>query len=295
MTADGQRTALPHCGPRLAAAVLGAAFGVLIVTGCAPLDIASHWQTRAVRVDGIADEWQGTLTSIAKGKAWVGLINDSEYVYVCLTTVDRQLQRQIMGSGFTVWFDPEGGKNPLLGIQYPMGLAEGGVLSRMRSFDADSAKQRQQAAGEFAQAMSQMEIIGPGKDERHRLSVGSAGGLEARVSGEGDWFVYELRIPLTAGDGHPCAIGTAPGGQIGMRLETRKADRSLPSGRPGDGSGGGPPGGFGGGSPPGGGMPGGMDGKGSGPRPGGGMLESSEPLLVWVKVHLATGSDAAPI
>lgn len=102
-------------------------FAITQLAGCKNLELNSHWRDREVTVDGINSEWENSTIYIEDEKILVGVMNDQDFLYISLITGSPALRRQMMGQGFIIWFDPEGGKKKVFGIQYPLGLQEMGV------------------------------------------------------------------------------------------------------------------------------------------------------------------------
>ena len=72
------------------------------------------------------------MNFVEKENVSVGFFNDQDYLYVSLISSARYPQRQFMARGFTIWFDPDGGKNKELGIKFPLGMMEVGMMMRGR-------------------------------------------------------------------------------------------------------------------------------------------------------------------
>jgi hypothetical protein len=282
-----------------------------IFLGCGGQQLASTWRDREITIDGLDDEWEGTMAYLSDANIAVGLLNDDEYLYVCLATVDSRVVRQVVGSGLTIWFDAKGGKKRSLGINFPLGMdlsreggdranrpmpgsGEGGPMPGFGEGGPDPEKLREMLSG----SAGEMAILGPGKTDRRLMPVASSQEVRVKLGYSGGKLVYELRIPLVHDLEHPDAIGLENGRKIGVGFETAEIDREamkermkngMGAGRPpmGGTNGGGPPmgGGMRGGGPRGGGMPG---GQGSGG-------EMSERLELWIKVQLANAEDAVSL
>jgi len=275
----------------------------LFAPGCGGEKLVSSWRDREVTIDGVigggageAYEWAGARTAIKDTNVSVGLMNDDEYLYISLASADRRLVGQMMVVGFTVWFDPDGGKDKVLGVQFPLGAqlqgmgpgSMGPMAGRGQGgWDEEESRSRFQEAIE---SMDELVILGPGKDERHPRVMGEAYGIEVGIGMSGGTAVYELRMPLVESEAHRYAIGAHPGDRIGVRLETGQFDfGAMRGGRPSGprgGVGGEPPGGMGG---RGGGMGGGR--MGGGRR--GGHPSPPEPLDLYAKVELASADAEA--
>jgi hypothetical protein len=130
-------------------------------------------------------------------------------------------------------------------------------------------------------SMTELEILGPGKDESLKMPKEDAKGIDIIVKGLSGMLVYELKVPLNHSEEHPYAIGAKAGSSIGFRLEIPKMSRQRMGGRGGMGG----KGGMGGGK---GGMGGGRGGMGGGMRGGGLRSQMTKPLKIQAVVQLAS-------
>jgi uncharacterized membrane protein YgcG len=250
------------------------------LAGCGAMRLNSHWLDRPVNIDGFADDWEGLLTPVGKGAAYVGVMNDSNCMYLCVMTAKAQLQRRLVRQGLLVWFQPQDQDKAPLGIRYPVSVLAVGRTPRSGGPDQVSSDGRPPDDRAFTQELRVVEIVGPSNQDRRRVSIDSIPGVDVKVSGQRDWFVYELRIPLASPDRFPLAIDAKPGETVTVRLESEKPDMRMMGGGGHEGG----HGGFGGGGFPGGGM-----GRGGPGAPGGqgGARQTPEQLNVSAKVQLA--------
>lgn len=249
--------------------------------GCGDVELASQWKSREVTVDGLDSEWDGARSYIAGAKGSIGVLNDDEYLYICLTTGHPDIKRQVMTRGFTLWFDPSGGKDRVFGIRFPVGM--GGPNSQPM-MAAQSMSDSTDMHERFRRMSRELEILGPGEGERREMLVATVSGIDVGMEVSEHRFTYELKIPIAKTEGHPFAIGTHAGDQIGVRFETPKPDREAM--RENVGLRGGGRGGMGNGK--GGGRGGRGGGMGGGRRP-----QMLEPLDLWARVQLASVDDGA--
>jgi len=266
-------------------------FGILFIflLGCKKLEFTSSWKNRAVTIDGENTEWQNKLTYIENKNVSVGLINDENFLYLCFITNDRQLQRQIMGMGFTLWFDSAGGKGKKFGIRFPLGLRESGMSVR-----GIQPETRQGISGEssgrfqelFENSLAELEILGPGKHDINRMAISELRAIDIHAGLFNGAFVYELKVPLVQDKDHPYGIGTKPGKKISIGFETPEIKRPGEMNKRIRISGGGMRGG-------------GMRGRGmrGGGMKGGDMrssrgIEIPEPLKMWATVQLASNPNS---
>ena len=255
--------------------------------GCsAAVDLTSSWRDRDVVVDGSDSDWQGATTYIKGSNLALGVRNDSTYLYTCVIINDRQTQMQVLTSGLTVWFDARGGQNKAFGFRFPLRMQ--GNQPQAGNEPRDDPEEARQL---IQQSQSELEVIGPGKDDRERMPSMVAQGINARLGSRRGVLVYELRVPLRKSASNPYAIDIGGGQFLGIGFETTGFNPEMMKDRPG-GMGGG---GLGRGGPPqaGGGMP--PDGGG---RPGDGppgMQRGGqpEPLKLWTRVQLALSIASA--
>lgn len=252
---------------------------MLFSVGCDEQKLSSSWLDREIVIDAKSDDWLDTLYYFESEMVSLGFFNDESHLYVCMLAEHPMLQAQVVGQGFTLWFDPAGGEEKTFGIKFPIGMqgTRGQMASgRTQEGELDRDKMRQA----FEKSLADLEILGPAGTKR-RIPVEDAKGIEIKVRNETGLFVYELKVPLKSDDEHPYAIRTKAGSAIGVGLEIPEIDkdemRNAMQGRMG-GQGGMPPGGSRGGM---GGMGGGM-GRRGGQRP-----KMPEGLDVWASLQLA--------
>lgn len=252
-----------------------------LFAGCGTtMHLPSHWPAQQIVVDGKNTEWDHTYL-IDDNKLVIGFVNDSSFVYLLLATNDRPLAMSMM-RGLTVWFDAKGGDEQTFGIHYPMG----GMLRREeRSGGVGTDESAEEPTGRFGLPPTELEMLGPGKDDRHKMQIMETGGILARYNITVNSFVYELRVPFTEGDQYPFAIRSKVGSVIGLGLEAgqsrvqrRPAENGEERGDRESGEGG-EEGGI-----EGGGMRGGHGGRGGFGQ--GGTRETSGPLDLWMRVQL---------
>ena len=226
---------------------------VMCTVGCDEQELNSNWRDREIIIDAKSDEWLNTLYYFESEMLSIGFFNDENHLYVCMLAEHPMLQAQVVSQGFTLWFDPAGGKEKAFGIKFPIGMQ--GVREQMdfmRTQESELNREKMREA--FEQSLTDLEILGPGGAKR-RISVEEAKGIEIKVRNETGLFVYELRIPLQSDEEHPYAVGANAGASVGVGLEIPEIDKDemkramedrmgSASGRP---AGGGGVGGMGGG------------------------------------------------
>jgi hypothetical protein len=260
------------------AVVLRAASRPVLVSG--PLD--GH-----IVVDGDESDWKGSLQPFGDAPFAVQAVNDGQYLYVRLNASSPDVRREVMRFGLTVWFDPKGGSKKTFGVRYPV-IEE--PIDRYQGPGGGrwgGQRERPQTPPEgidqsdtTSDTHDRVDILGPGKKDARSLTRDHLEGVAVALKTEQGSLVYELQVPLAAGEGRPYAIGTSPGKTIGIGFETPKVNRPSMGGRGGGGFGGG---GFG---------RGGYGGGRRGPGVGGGrggqgrFGELPKPLKAWGTVTL---------
>jgi hypothetical protein len=254
-------------------------FLTIFFAACVQFQLSSLWRDRKVTVDGKHDDWLNALMYFEEENISLGLLNDESFMYICMVVEDPMIRNQIMIQGFTLRFDPAGGKKRIFGIKFPVGLSEEEMQMRwMREGDVPMKPRRGEQDPEMVRQvqmrqMTELEILGPGKDEKVRIPISEAKGINITINSSSGTLVYELKVPLSQDDQNPYAIGAKAGSSIGISLKSAKFRR--PNMRGGMG-----------------GMPGGGRRDGMGRMPGGGMrFQMPGPLKVNAIVQLASSAE----
>jgi hypothetical protein len=257
------------------------AFIGILVEGCgSTLQLASRWNEQRIRIDGDLNEWSDSTVFAEKDGIRLGVRNDDEFLYLCLTASKPDIGRQVRFRGITVWFDPNGGEKKTIGVRFPIGMGRMGMP--VRTGREETEGEARNVEPDASQALSEFEFFGPTENDRQRISRLQGQGVEVDLKTTAGRFVYELKIPLIFSSRHPYALETHPGATIGVCVESNVPEMGMagergPGARAG-GRGGGRPG-IGGGR--GGRMPGGT-GPGGGRQGAGG-----ETFSFWSSVQLA--------
>jgi hypothetical protein len=139
--------------------------------GCSSaVQLTSAWKRTDIIIDGKQNDWQGDLYDLKKAKVTIGVRNDEKNLYLCFISTDKNVQRQIMSGGFTVWFDPTGGTDETYGIQFPVGhtMKGGGPSSGGNAGGAPPSMPENMNGGEMSSDNSgndnSMPPMPPGND-----------------------------------------------------------------------------------------------------------------------------------
>jgi len=242
-------------------AILPLAALVTLNSCVSSVELTSTPPPGTITIDGNSADWETSLTALEDEHVSVGVHNDGRWFSGCLVTTDRSLQAQILSGGFTVWFDPRGGRDKELGLRFPL-RQPGFPMLRGDIALADFVS----AIGPRLQTA---ELVGPTRDKLQRFPVLTIPGAKVRIGVSGDKLVYEFQVSLQPVAGSPIDLHGAEGGVIGMGFEAMGIAPDQ----------------LGGGSS----QPAASGGRRrrmpSGPRPIAGS-ERQELLNVWTRVHL---------
>lgn len=281
---------------------------IILLNGCNEPRLKSKWLDRNIAIDGIDKEWENCRLYYEKNtRSTIGLYNDKEYLYINFDTSDPSIQHQMIEQGFTVWFDPTGGKEKRLGIFYPTGIMmdrkmPGKPFERGKpSVNGENGENTSQGPPEFGDKDDrhfnerkdqhpsillgdQMDHIidaidikipdGIGGWDRMFLDKEDNKGIQAKAKHAQGRLVYELKIPLAKNDSRPYGIFEATATRykkVSIGFETENPDMGKIGGKRDRSSRRSPGGGMDG---PDGGM--GGPGGGMGGSPGGGMERPGE-------------------
>ncbi|MBM3298350.1 MAG: hypothetical protein FJY85_00135 [Deltaproteobacteria bacterium] len=268
-----------HLRPRSSSQTLSSVVLSMVICvlfeGCAgALQLASPWSDHTVQIDGVLSEWSDSSAFVRKGDLKLGVMNDDEFLYFCLTSTKAEVGRQVMFRGITVWFDPNGGEKKTFGIRFPIGPERIGMPMRPGRPEREDTR----AGSADPQALAELEFLGPTENDRQRIPRLFGQGLEVDLKSTPNGFVYELKIPLVYSSKHPYALETHAGGLIAVGVESNVAERGPGAERAAgpSGTGGRAPGGARGGQ-----MPGRSGATGARSMMGG------ETMSLWVHVQLA--------
>lgn len=251
---------------------------VICISGCAAHKVTSQWRAHAIVADGSEVEWPPTPQFYDESKqVSIRLSNDDDSVQVCFATRDRDLKVALATEGISVWLDPDGGKNKVVGIYVPGGRSHFRFAEKGANGDRSAKSPELKVPATIE--MTYSETTGPLKmdlEEVRRTGIEIGTGQP-----DGSRYVYEFIVPFAVDE---MLSGMGPGKVIGVGILSGDGQSRERSQKPSMGAMGGPGGGGRGGAGKGPGMGGGGGGGKSGfeKRPG-----SYE---VWLKVQLESAS-----
>jgi hypothetical protein len=201
--------------PLTTAAVLAMLAGQAAL-GAAPPALTSLWRSAPVTIDGAPNEWP-PLTTVDRGPD-VAVQNDGEFAYIVVSANDTKWRPMLEG-GIVLWLDERGGKSQTLGIWLP-GPAEATPSGATPEPTATAGP-----SGVTTEVLDQFDLLGPGKNQRRLVDITPELGIEVACGLIGDAVVYEVKVPLQRTETRPYAVGTRPGGTIGIGIATPETPR----------------------------------------------------------------------
>ena len=207
----------------------------IIMSGCEFVEVDSIWKEREITIDGKSDDWAETLYYIEEDNISFGLMNNDDFLYICLISSEPLSRWQVMRQGFTVWFDPNGGKKKIFGIKFPLGMQRRADSRLMRGEKSDtpemgerahSAPDLEQMERLFERSLDRLEILSSGKEEGQIIGINEVAGFELKIDVSGGMLIYECKVPLNKAEAFPYAIGAKAGDLIGIGFETPKINRA---------------------------------------------------------------------
>lgn len=172
---------------------------ILSLTACSEPTIISNWQNAEISIDGNVNDWAGNLNYFEDEKAAIGVSNNNDYIYFCLTTSDNAKIMQILRTGFTIWLDPQSSDGKTIGIQYPIKNKFNGAGDRSKQ-PLEKEKNREdnliKMIDQFKIEQNEILIVNEDKFPLNALPKVNNNGLEVNISYAMHQFVYELKVPL---------------------------------------------------------------------------------------------------
>ncbi len=177
--------------------LFGALSIITLLSGCKRNVMQSNWNDGNIFIDGCYSDWQPGLTFNEKSNIGIGFANDSSNLYICLTSSDQQLMRQVVFRGFIFDIDIPGAKRRQFGINYPTGVSDLEFYQFGRNrrnnmtpgFDQDTRLRFDDIHTEFI-------LMGPGKEDRQIIPLENDYGVEIKISRTRRQLVYEVKIPF---------------------------------------------------------------------------------------------------
>ncbi len=197
---------------------------ILFFNGCSGIEIKnSAWAENVITIDGANDDWQSNTFYVKENDLLIGFKNDSQYLYLTVSTSDRNNINQILGRGFIIWIDNEGDDAKKFGIKYPRGIMGSGMITIKK--EDESISDMLNNMFELARSDSQIELMGPGEKEKKIRNVLDLKEITAKIGMVKNVFSYELRIALHKDFENVYGVGVKSNkSTIGVGFETTEID-----------------------------------------------------------------------
>ncbi len=79
-----------------------------------------NYQTESVIADGNPSKWQMPLRFANKDYTLLyNITNDKKNIYIVIVSKDDEMERRILKSGITIYFDSKGENNRKISLTYP--------------------------------------------------------------------------------------------------------------------------------------------------------------------------------
>ncbi len=193
-------------------------------------EFSSRWRDRDVRIDGIDEEWRDLLQPVKGEHFSVAFQNDGDALYFCLVTTNSVAIKQIARMGLTVWLDPAGGKKKTFGARFP---AHGSPRPQPgRPPGAQPPGDAASGSQPVGVRPPDIDVLGPGSKDVRQVENGNSG-IIARMGGNPNLLVYEIKIPLRRTDAVVFAPDVDAGAALRVELETSEWRGPVPVSRGG--------------------------------------------------------------
>lgn len=203
----------------------------MFLAACEEEDVKTHSakRDRQILIDGKDPEWQGVMQYYdEKSRTVVSFLYDEKYLFMRLASNDRNIQRQILVQGLTVWFEQPHEGNRKTGVHFPVGLPR---EKRMSMFQRPPEKEKKTDTGPksrddglLEKSLVEIQLWGPGEFEQKTMPFKEIEKFDVAVKiGKTDKnLIYELRLPFTQGD--KSRFGLLKPGKKGIRVGFQTGD-----------------------------------------------------------------------
>jgi hypothetical protein len=203
--------------------------------GCSgTTELTSKSPENRIVINGDASDWGANLMYLPDEKLAVGVSNDNNYFYLCLTTNDMSKVMPMFIRGFIVWLENENNDENTIGIRYPLHniVNESRIMINPEEF---REKGRGMMISKMIKNQNEIRILNKDKFPVTVISTSDSSGLTARLGYNNDQFIYELRVPLKIDEQNKYGINARPGEKILVKFETEQPERGNFGGRDGEG------------------------------------------------------------
>ncbi|MFC1569702.1 hypothetical protein ACFL4L_05670 [bacterium] len=202
---------------------------IFYFTGCKTMTQQAGLRTEEIIIDGNYSDWLGSLNVQDDLLFSTGFQYDQDYFYLCLITRNEQIKRQIMKQGLILWLDSKSDKMKRMGIKFPLGLIESGLMQRNMNELGNPTQDPEIIAGMFERSLHELEIFLPDGNDFHSVYRTDLIQYDVaiNIAMKDEAMVYELKIPLLQNENHLYAISDQDVSSIKVELQTPEFDRDT--------------------------------------------------------------------
>lgn len=171
-------------------------FVLTLLSTCNPPEtVESRWTDSPVVFDGNPAQWKDIMQYPDDPQFGIGVRNDGTFLYLSMTSWKRAVNRQILRFGFTTWFTSPSTKGKRFGIHFPLGMMKN---AGERHADRESMHDPEAMRERMQEALQEMELLGPGKEDSVPVKtvVAESFGIIVRLFPSDENLVYEMKVPL---------------------------------------------------------------------------------------------------
>lgn len=254
-----------------------ASFLLFMLASCSNIFVNSKWSDAGINIDGIADDWTSKAIYFDDEQVSIRFQNDEEYLYICLSTLNRMRMNDILMRGVIIWLKPDNGSK-MFGVKYPIAETEGFRTEgfRMRETQTDKLENEERIL-QLLNAQNEVQVINEEQYSLYLIPTISNYKLKAKLGLKDSHFIYELRVPLLDSQNAPITLNSSAGEIISISIESPGMNEKIPMGSKGRRGTGGP------------GM-GGMSGSAPSRMPGSRIPEKLKELDLAFEVQLTAGN-----
>lgn len=208
----------------------------VLINGCEDQAVKSAWRSINIKIDGSQLDWDNNVNYSPDLGISMGLMNDSQNVYLCLNIKNPFAIERILKTGFIVWFN-SAADSDTVGVEYPIGIAPHEPFKRKSDSTEDNSKDTTKTKDtltmhirleDLVKRQIKYNIINEDKTIVESDSAGSEHPVETAISYRAGQLVYELRMPLLKNGSAPYAINASPGQMINVGFQVGGKIRNMP-------------------------------------------------------------------
>ena len=200
---------------------------IFTVTACSSVKYISSWNDNNITVDGDQSDWTNKLKYIEDERAAVGVFNDDNNLYLCLTTDDRGKIMQILNLGMTLWIRPDKDNEKTFGIRYPLIPDDFDLrdMRRRQKNDSDADYLKKMLKG-YQEKQNELQIVNEDNYSLYAYPVSNTSGINIKLGESMRQLVYEISIPISGNSKSEFSVDLFPGDNLTIGFETNEFQRT---------------------------------------------------------------------